>query len=88
MGRLRCGVYLMADIFIEWLTDSCECETCGTSYADGAVVTIKFLGTLKVINLEPVAHCFDDDNYSSEAIYKRILDELGHKVFESYEGEE
>ena len=78
----------MADVYIEWLTDSCECETCGTSYADGAVVSIKFPNAIKVINLEPVAHCFDGDDYSVEKIYKRILDELGHKVFESYEGEE
>lgn len=67
----------MASIRIEWLHDSHECETCGSSYAEGALVYID--GKL-AIELQPVAHCFDGANYMDSDVYGRILAHLGHTV--------
>lgn len=67
----------MSVIDIEWLSDSCECETCGTSYADGASVTID--GEL-ILDLTPHAHCYDGTDYQPEEVYKLIFKHLGHEL--------
>jgi len=63
-------------------SDSTYCESCGYSYADGAIVHIDGQESL---NLEPHAHCFGGDNYQDADIYKAILTHLGHEVIEQPE---
>ncbi|MBZ9943472.1 hypothetical protein LB533_20510 [Mesorhizobium sp. BR1-1-13] len=65
------------DIKIERLSDTHDCETCGPSWAEGARIYID--GAL-VLELDPHAHCYDGDNYDDEAIFRRILEHLGHTV--------
>jgi len=68
----------MAKIEIEWLWDSGHnCETCGTSYAEGARVIID--GKVE-LELKPVAHCFGGDNWDQGEVYEEILKKLGHEV--------
>lgn len=70
------------NILIERTTDSCECETCGYSYADGANV---YFEGVKEIVLHPVAACFDGSEYDDEDIAKAILDKLGSRLVYSTE---
>ena len=63
-------------IKIEYFYDNSDCDTCGVSYAEGFVIT---MGE-KVIELEPIAHCFDGQSYQVEDCLKTILKELGHTV--------
>ena len=67
----------MAQIDIEWLDDSSDCDTCGCSYAEGAVVKIDGEVTL---DLTPSAHCFGGVNHDREDVFYRILQHLGHTV--------
>lgn len=67
-------------IEIEWISDSTDCETCGGSYAEGAVVKID--GEV-VIDMTPCAACYDGTSFTSEEVYKALLTHLGHEVEES-----
>ena len=68
----------MATIKIEWLTDSYSgCETCGTSYAEGARV---YIDDALALDLAPRAHCFGGADYQDGEVYTRILQHLGHTV--------
>lgn len=67
----------MAKIEIEWLDDSSNCETCGPSYAEGAVVKID--GAV-ALDLTPCAHCFGGTNHDREDVLQHALEHLGHKV--------
>lgn len=69
----------MAKIEIEWLHDTRECETCGTSWAQGAEV---FKDGIPWFLCKPIARCFDSDNWSGEDIYIKIIAKLGHEVEE------
>lgn len=62
---------------ITWLDDSHDCETCGSSCAEGARVSID--GSL-VLDLEPVAHCYDGASWERDTILHRILAQLGAHV--------
>lgn len=68
-------------IRIEWLEDSHDCESCGTCYATGARV---FFDGKQVIDLEPVAYCFDGDDFDSIEVYSAIIEKLGHTLEESF----
>lgn len=64
----------MATIKIEWSTDSWDCETCGGSYADGAIVCIDD----KTILDEPAsAHCYDSSGASESQVIEAINTALG-----------
>lgn len=67
----------MAQIKIEWLHDSHDCETCGSSYAEGARV---WIDGKEAIELEPVAHCYDGANWSESEVFRRIMEHLGHSL--------
>ncbi len=67
----------MSKITIEWLSDVHDCETCGASYAGGAVVRVD--GEV-VIDLKPHAACFDGNDWSEEEIYRRIFAHFGHEL--------
>lgn len=69
----------MKNISIEWTTDTHNCDTCGTSYAEGAIVR---LNDEIILNLEPIAHCYDGDNYNQNEVYNKILEYLGYTVSE------
>lgn len=72
----------MSKIEITWLTDETSCETCGSSWAEGA--TVKIDGEV-ALSLEPVAACFGGDSYSDREVFRRILAHLGHEVSEDDE---
>lgn len=63
-------------ITIQWLWDEHSCETCGTTIAAGAAIKIGD----KAIVLDPVAHCFDDETWTTEEVFIEVLRELGHEV--------
>jgi hypothetical protein len=67
----------MAHIFIEYVSDYWDCETCGGSSADGATVEIdgKPFG-----DFYPAAHCYDSLTYSNDDIYCSLLEHLGITV--------
>lgn len=67
----------MSVIRIEWLTDSHSCETCGSSFAEGARV---FVDGRMTLDLAPVAHCYGGDDYQENEVFARILQLLGHSV--------
>lgn len=67
----------MAVIDVEWVYSLHECETCGTSGADGAFVSKD--GEL-LLDLSPHAACFDDTSFDDEAVYRSILEALGLPV--------
>jgi hypothetical protein len=70
----------MSALEVKWLSSVWQCETCGLSYADGALV-LKDGETL--LELTPHAHCFEGVTYDREDVYRRILAELGHSVTEA-----
>ena len=67
----------MSHIRIERLEDINECDDCGTSYAYGYRV---YQDGKVIVNLEPVAACFDGTRYDEEDCQKAILEALGHTV--------
>ena len=56
---------------IEWNYDTWDCETCGTSFAQGAVVT---LGDKVILNEPAVAHCFGSTDIDYIDILKAVCD--------------
>jgi len=68
-------------INIKWLTDEHDCDSCGYTSAEGAIVTID---GVEIFELEPVAYCFGSAEYSSETVYKMIIAHLGHEVRETF----
>lgn len=64
-------------IEIQWLDDHYDCDDCGSSWAEGALV--KFDGEI-ALNLAPHAHCYDSISYDRDTVYEMILKELGHTV--------
>jgi len=69
----------MGTIKVEWLNDDHDCEICGSSYADGARVWLD--GDL-ILELEPVAHCYESRHYDEADVYRRILEWMGHRIEE------
>lgn len=67
----------MATIRIERLSDEHDCETCGTSWADGANV---YIDDELALELEPCAACFDGDHFTDEDVLHRIFRHFWHTV--------
>jgi len=63
-------------IKIEWLHDTHDCDTCGSSYATGARVQV---GNDSLM-FEPMASCYDVSDWSMTEVYEEILKHLGHEV--------
>jgi hypothetical protein len=59
------------------INDDYDCETCGSSYAEGFEI-IKD-GNL-VHTLKPVAHCYNGDSFDGDDLLTWILNDLGHSV--------
>lgn len=68
-------------IHIEWTSDEYDCDTCGPSYADGAIVT---LDGVEILGLDPVAHCYGGAHYERSEVFAEILTKLGYKLSEDY----
>lgn len=64
-------------VCIDWRTDVHDCDTCGPSYASGAVVTFEGLPDL---DLSPSAACYDGASYGRDEVFRKILERLGHDV--------
>jgi hypothetical protein len=64
-------------ITLESTSDTYDCETCGTSWADG--FKIFFDGKL-AIELKPVAHCCGGDSFTPEDALVEIIKHLGHDI--------
>lgn len=55
---------------IEHLSDSSDCETCGTSYATGYVI---YKGEEVVVDKTPYAHCYSGSEYYNHNPFYDIL---------------
>lgn len=64
-------------IDIEWIDDDIDCETCGMSSANGAVV--KF-DDETVIDMTPCAACYDGTSFSEYEVYSAIFEKLGEST--------
>lgn len=64
-------------INIEWITAEHECDTCGSSYAEGAIITFENGHKIELI---PNAWCFNSTSYGGAEVYEAILAHLGHIV--------
>jgi len=69
----------MTTIKIDWLIDEHWCETCGGTYADGAIV---WMDDGLFLELRPRAHCYDSTHYDVADVYRLILEKLGYEVKE------
>jgi hypothetical protein len=67
-------------ISIEWITDHSDCDDCGPSYAEGAIVRID---GVEVLDLTPRASCYGGTHYTKEDVFRKIIESLGHTVEES-----
>lgn len=72
----------MKQIKIVELFDESDCETCGSSYAQGYKVYVA--GEL-VSSYIPVAHCYDSESYEIQDVFKDILERLGYELEVVYE---
>lgn len=64
-------------IEIKTLTDDHDCDTCGTTYASGGVV---YIDGRKIIDKEPVAHCYGSANYDEADLLVMALAAVGVEV--------
>lgn len=71
----------MAQIEIEWLNDEHKCETCGWSYASGAIVKIDGKAGIFMV---PVASCLYPVSYEATDVYTAIITHLGHTLIDRF----
>lgn len=64
-------------IVIEHLVDEHDCETCGSSWAEGALITLPDSST---VELKPLANCFGGAHWDREEILLILLKKLGYEV--------
>lgn len=62
---------------ITWTEDYHDCETCGGSQADGAVIKID---GEEVATLVPFAHCFNEDSWDAPEVFATLLSKMGIRV--------
>lgn len=66
----------MSTVKIEWSTDSWDCETCGRSWEEGAVVWVDD----EIILNEPAsAHCYDGSGADESEVIRVICEKLNLK---------
>lgn len=65
----------MSVIRIESLSDYSDCETCGSSYAEGYRV---YRDGEIILDLEPFAACFDGTEYTIKSLFRELLPLLGN----------
>ena len=64
---------------IQTVFDDYDCETCGSSYAEGFFVTEEG-SPLPIVNLIPLAHCTGGKEFELSDALNQILIKLGHEV--------
>lgn len=64
-------------VVIKWISDGYDCETCGSNWASGALVTITTPSKTEVIDMTPVAACFDGVSYEDSQVWDAVLHKLG-----------
>lgn len=67
----------MKQIKIVELFDESDCETCGSSYAEGYKV---YMDGELVSSYIPVAHCYDSESYEIQDVFKDIFERLGYEL--------
>jgi len=67
------------ELKIQWLVDTHDCDTCGISSAEGAIVS---LDGQEILRLEPLAHCYNAIEFRQEDVYKKIFEHLGYTTVE------
>ena len=67
----------MKRIKIVELFDESDCETCGSSYAQGYNV---YADEELILSYIPSAHCYDSESYDIAYVYKDILEYLGYEL--------
>lgn len=65
---------------INWSYDEHDCETCGSSWSEGAVVTLD--GT-EILNKPANAHCLSNTYVTREDIFEAALKHLGVEIIEN-----
>lgn len=73
---------VMSHIRIAKITDSCECDDCGFSYADGARI---YIDDELCAELIPAAACFDGVDFDDDEVYREVLKALDLNVVYSSE---
>lgn len=66
-------------IWVEFISDSSDCDTCGSNWAQGAVVKFE---DGRQLDMSPMAACYGGTHYDDVSVYQAILEELGHEVIE------
>jgi hypothetical protein len=66
---------------IRSISDDYDCETCGSSYAEGYEI---FKDGELVHVLKPIAHCYGGDSFDGDDLLTWILTDLGHSVDINY----
>lgn len=61
-------------IHFVWMDDGMDCETCGGGYADGGQV---YIDDVLVVDMQPVAHCYDSVRFSQSEIYYALYQAMG-----------
>lgn len=67
----------MATIKIIRTYDDYDCDQCSGASAEGAII---YIDNKKVLDLEPMAHCYDGTTYNDEDILKAVLHYLNYEV--------
>lgn len=65
------------NVEIEWIYDEHDCDTCGPSFAEGAVVRVD---NMVVLEMMPLAHCYSSTSYSQDEVYNALLNRFGFDV--------
>lgn len=71
----------MAEVRIDWLMDSSDCETCGGGYAEGARVWVDGMLTLELL---PVATCFGGESWDQTEVFREVLKVFGYTLVSTY----
>lgn len=69
---------------IVWTSDVSDCDTCGPSYSDGAIV---YINGVQVLDLMPIASCFDGQHYEEAAVFRKIIPFLDAYLVERHEND-
>lgn len=64
-------------IDIKLMTDDHDCETCGSTWAEGGVV---YVDGKEVLRREPVAYCYGTPTFSEHDLLVMALKKIGIQV--------
>ena len=68
-------------VYINWITDERDCETCGTNYGEGVYVAID---GKTILDQAAIASCYDSTYVDPNEVYALIVKELGGNLKEEY----